>query len=86
MLRLDFETMFGFVTATNPGVCSDKVTAEGQSGRNPPEICLTNTGYHSKCCFCFRDYQLINWVGPVARDPPMLAPPIYKIYTQFNMT
>ena len=52
--------MDGFVTAATTAVaplmptraCSDKVTAEGQSGWNPPEICLTNTGYHSKSCLC----------------------------------
>ena len=45
-LRLDFQTMSGF--AATVGVCSDKFTAEGQTGVNPPSICGTNTGYHSK--------------------------------------
>merc|ERR1711994_34183 len=43
-LRLDFQTMSGF--AASVGVCSDKFTAEGQTGVNPPRICGTNTGYH----------------------------------------
>jgi len=43
-LRLDFQTMSGF--AATVGVCSDKFTAEGQTGVNPPSICGTNTGYH----------------------------------------
>jgi len=43
-LRLDFQTMSGFTAAV--GVCTDKFTAEGQTGVNPPSICGTNTGYH----------------------------------------
>jgi len=43
-LRLDFQTMSGF--SATVGVCSDKFTAEGQTGANPPSICGTNTGYH----------------------------------------
>ena len=45
-LRLDFHTFSGFVNAV--GVCTDTFVAAGQTGRNPPEICGTNTGYHSK--------------------------------------
>merc|ERR1719445_2284648 len=44
-LGLDFQTFSGFATTTN-GVCNDKFTAEGQTGKNPPDICGTNTGYH----------------------------------------
>ena len=45
--------MSGFATigSISPAVvpaCSDKVTVAGMSGVNPPEICGTNTGYHSK--------------------------------------
>eukprot|EP00091_Calanus_sinicus_P024705 TRINITY_DN9017_c0_g1_i1.p1 TRINITY_DN9017_c0_g1~~TRINITY_DN9017_c0_g1_i1.p1 ORF type:complete len:111 (+),score=14.49 TRINITY_DN9017_c0_g1_i1:492-824(+) len=36
--------MSGFTAAV--GVCTDKFTAEGQTGVNPPSICGTNTGYH----------------------------------------
>jgi len=44
-LRLDFITMSGFVTGTN-GACTDTFAAAGQTGKNPPNICGTNTGYH----------------------------------------
>ena len=43
-LRLDFQTMSGF--AASVGVCSDSFKTEGQTGKNPPSICGTNTGYH----------------------------------------
>jgi len=43
-LRADFQTMSGF--AASVGVCSDKFTAEGQTGVNPPSVCGTNTDYH----------------------------------------
>ena len=49
--RLDFETMSGFATTTAIGTCNDKITVAGMSGVNPPEICGTNTGYHSKSFF-----------------------------------
>ena len=45
--RLDFQTMTGY-TATVNGVCTDKFDATGQTGQDPPTICGTNTGYHSK--------------------------------------
>lgn len=45
-LRLDFETLDGFATSTTVGACIDSFKAEGQTGRNPPTICGTNTGYH----------------------------------------
>jgi len=44
-LRLDFQTMSGLLT-TSAGACTDKFSAVGQTGVNPPEICGTNTGYH----------------------------------------
>lgn len=44
-LRLDFETMSGYVTTTN-GECTDKFTALGQTGKSIPSICGTNTDYH----------------------------------------
>ena len=44
--------MSGFSTLGTAGAvvaaCNDKVTVQGMSGVNPPEICGTNTGYHSK--------------------------------------
>ena len=46
-LRLDFQTFSGFATTTG-GACNDYFTAAGQTGKNPPNICGTNTGYHSK--------------------------------------
>ena len=48
-LRLDFQTFSGFATSgTTAGTCSDTFAAAGQTGSNPPNICGTNTGYHSK--------------------------------------
>ena len=44
-LRLDFVTMSGYLTGAN-GACSDTFAAAGQTGKNPPSICGTNTGYH----------------------------------------
>jgi len=44
-LRLDFQTFSGFATTTG-GACNDYFTAAGQTGKNPPNICGTNTGYH----------------------------------------
>ena len=46
-LRLDFQTFSGLTVATG-GVCTDTFVVEGQTGNNPPTICGTNTGYHSK--------------------------------------
>jgi len=37
--------MSGHLTL-NTGACSDTFTAAGQTGKNPPAICGTNTGYH----------------------------------------
>ena len=28
------------------GACTDQFAAAGQTGKNPPTICGTNTGYH----------------------------------------
>ena len=47
-LRLDFQTFSGFATTTPTGTCSDYMSAAGQTGRDPPDICGTNTDYHSK--------------------------------------
>jgi hypothetical protein len=44
-LRLDFQTMSGFVTVT-PGSCTDSFTALGSAGKSVPSICGTNTDYH----------------------------------------
>ena len=47
-LRLDFETFSGFLTTTPAGSCSDSFAAAGQTGKDPPTICGTNTDYHSE--------------------------------------
>ena len=47
-LRLDFDSMSGFVTTSPAGSCSDSFAVAGQTGKDPPSICGTNTGYHSK--------------------------------------
>merc|ERR1711990_356464 len=44
-LRLDFETMSGYVTTT-AGACTDSFTALGRTGKTVPSICGTNTDYH----------------------------------------
>jgi len=43
---LDFQTFSGF-TVTAVGVKTDSMAITGQTGRNPPSIAGTNTGYHS---------------------------------------
>ena len=50
--RLDFETFSGLATSAL-GTCSDGLAVVGMSGYNPPTICGTNTGYHSKTDVCF---------------------------------
>ena len=47
-LRLDFQTFSGFATSTTAGSCYDTLAIKGQTGVDPPAICGTNTGYHSK--------------------------------------
>jgi len=44
-LRLDFETMSGY-TVTTAGACTASFSVTGDTGKNPPSICGTNTGYH----------------------------------------
>ena len=44
-LRLDFQTMSGYVTTT-AGACTDSFTALGKAGKSIPTICGTNTDYH----------------------------------------
>jgi len=44
-VRLDFQTFTGFTVST-AGVCTGKFAIEGQTGKHPPTICGTNTGYH----------------------------------------
>lgn len=44
-LRLDFQTFSGF-SVTTAGVKTDSMAITGQTGRNPPSISGTNTGYH----------------------------------------
>ena len=46
-LRLDFQTFSGFVIDATSAVCTDSFAVAGQTGKNPPTICGTNTGYHS---------------------------------------
>ena len=46
-LRLDFQTFSGFAV-TSVGAKTDSMAAAGQTGKNPPTISGTNTGYHSK--------------------------------------
>merc|ERR1712241_803702 len=47
-LRLDFQTMSGYtLDTTTTGACvGTSFEATGQTGKNPPKICGTNTGYH----------------------------------------
>ena len=47
-LRLDFQTMTGFLTGTSGACGVDDFAVSGQTGSNPPTICGTNTGYHSE--------------------------------------
>merc|ERR1719433_325945 len=44
-LRLDFQTFSGYTVAAT-GACTDSFQAAGQTGKNPPAICGTNSGYH----------------------------------------
>ena len=48
-LRLDFQTFTGFVIDATSAVCTDSFAVAGQTGKDPPTICGTNTGYHSGC-------------------------------------
>merc|ERR1711892_614072 len=43
-LRIDFQTMSGFDETA--GVCSDSLVTAGQTGKQPPTVCGTMTGYH----------------------------------------
>jgi len=46
-LRFDFQTFTGFtVAASTSGACTDSFAVTGQTGKAPPTICGTNTGYH----------------------------------------
>merc|ERR1711997_585837 len=45
-LRLDFQSFSGLATSTTAGTCTDYLTVAGQTGKNPPSICGTNTDYH----------------------------------------
>lgn len=62
-VRLDFDTLVlggNDETGSYAGCCgstcgspagsdaTDSLTVEGKSGKNPPSICHTNTGYHSE--------------------------------------
>ena len=74
--RLDFQTMTGY-TATVNGVCTDKFDATGQTGQDPPTICGTNTGYHSKiivllCLNTFIFFQFLKCMWSL--EQPRLIP------------
>merc|ERR1712106_1316043 len=43
-LSIDFQTMSGFDETA--GVCSDSLATAGQTGKQPPTVCGTMTGYH----------------------------------------
>ena len=58
-LRLDFQTFSGFATATTVSTCTDTLAVTGQTGVDPPSICGTNTGYHSKLDKCIPKVLLI---------------------------
>ena len=44
--------MTGFYTGTSGACGVDDFEAAGQTGKNPPTICGTNTGYHSEISCC----------------------------------
>ena len=48
--RLDFDA-FDITEVATTGVCTDKLTITGTTGRNPPVVCGTLTGQHSKIFF-----------------------------------
>ena len=45
--RLDFNS-FDITDVATTGVCTDKFSMTGPSGRNPSTLCGTLTGLHSK--------------------------------------
>ena len=47
-LRLDFQTMTGFYTGTSGACGVDDFAVSSPTGYDPPTICGTNTGYHSR--------------------------------------
>ena len=65
-LRLDFQTFSGFTT-TGTNTCQDIFTAAGQTGKNPPNICGTNTGYHSKFMHIY--FMASMWASFLLFDP-----------------
>ena len=69
-LRLDFQTFSGFVTSTTAGSCYDTLAMAGQTGVDPPSICGTNTGYHSK----------------LVRKEPSRSKYCFSVYTEFGAT
>ena len=72
--RLDFETFSGLATSAL-GTCSDSLAVVGMSGYNPPTICGTNTGYHSKTSylFCFL-FCFVLFVSADTNLPPLVGP------------
>ena len=71
--RLDFETFSGLATSAL-GTCSDSLAVVGMSGYNPPTICGTNTGYHSKTYVCFVFVCLGLFVSVDTTLQPFVAP------------
>ena len=65
--------MSGYTPGTTVGECTTtSFEATGQSGKNPPKICGTNTDYHSKLI-------LINLTTEL--NFPF---PYYKVYVEFG--
>ena len=72
--RLDFETFSGLATSAL-GTCSDSLAVVGMSGYNPPTICGTNTGYHSKTYISFVFLLfLVLFVSADKTLPPFVGP------------
>ena len=59
-LRLDYDSFSGFDTTTPVGTCSDSLEVKGQTGKNPPSICGTNTGYHMYAEFGTSDTDTVS--------------------------
>merc|ERR1719429_386127 len=70
-LRLDFQTFSGFATTTG-GACNDYFTAAGQTGKNPPSICGTNTGYHMYVEFGATSTDSITLTTPMSVEVSQL--------------
>merc|ERR1712064_129779 len=75
-LRLDFQSMSGHVVGAS-GVCTDSFAAAGQTGKNPPSICGTNSGYHMYVEFGTQSTDTITltntWASLTAKNYNILA-------------